>query len=84
MSDSRDTVLFRLGEERGRAGRVLREIYRALKESGYDPISQIVGYLLSGDPTYITRNVRARSLIREIERDELIEEMVRAYLRERS
>ena len=78
MSDSRDTVLFRLGEERGRAGRVLREISRALKESGYDPISQIVGYLLSGDPTYITRNVRARSLIREIERDELIEEMVQS------
>lgn len=59
---------------------VLLAVYNALQEKGYNPINQIVGYLLSGDPAYIPRHNNARSLIRKRERDELIEELVRAYL----
>lgn len=59
---------------------VLLAIYDALVEKGYNPINQIVGYLLSGDPAYIPRHNNARSLVRRRERDELIEELVRFYL----
>lgn len=59
---------------------VLLTVYGALQEKGYNPINQIVGYLLSGDPAYIPRHNDARSLIRKLERDELIEEMVKSYL----
>ncbi|CCJ34634.1 IreB family regulatory phosphoprotein [Caloramator australicus] len=59
---------------------ILTEVYAALKEKGYNPINQLVGYILSGDPTYITSFKNARSLIRKIERDELLEELLRAYL----
>ncbi|HEY0826695.1 MAG TPA: IreB family regulatory phosphoprotein [Bacilli bacterium] len=59
---------------------VILSVYDALLEKGYNPINQIVGYLLSGDPAYIPRHNNARSLIRKRERDELIEELVRAYL----
>lgn len=59
---------------------VLLTVYDALQEKGYNPINQIVGYLLSGDPAYIPRHNNARSLIRKRERDELIEELVKAYL----
>jgi uncharacterized protein (UPF0297 family) len=59
---------------------VLLTVYEALQEKGYNPINQIVGYLLSGDPAYIPRHKDARTLIRKIERDELIEELVRFYL----
>jgi uncharacterized protein (UPF0297 family) len=55
-------------------------VYDALKEKGYNPISQIVGYILSGDPTYITNHNNARSVIRKLERDELLEELVKTYL----
>jgi len=55
-------------------------VYQALEEKGYNPINQIVGYLLSGDPAYIPRHNDARSLIRKLERDELIEELVKSYL----
>ncbi|MFC0212529.1 IreB family regulatory phosphoprotein [Paenibacillus chartarius] len=61
---------------------VLLAVYDALQEKGYNPINQIVGYLLSGDPAYIPRHNNARSLIRRRERDELIEELVRSYLKE--
>ena len=57
-------------------------IYEALKEKGYNPINQIVGYLLSGDPAYIPRYKDARNLIRKIERDELIEELVKYYIKD--
>ncbi len=60
--------------------RVLTEVYDALKQKGYNPISQIVGYILSEDPTYITTHNNARSLIRKIDRDELLQAMVRTYL----
>jgi uncharacterized protein (UPF0297 family) len=59
---------------------ILATVYHALKEKGYNPINQIVGYLLSGDPAYIPRHDNARSLIRKVERDELIEELVKSYL----
>lgn len=62
------------------AARVLKEVYRALEERGYNPVSQIVGYLLSGDPTYITTHRGARQLIRGVERDELLEELVTRYV----
>ena len=60
--------------------RVLQTVYDALKENGYNPINQIVGYLISGDPAYIPRYNDARNLIRKHERDEIIEELVRNYL----
>ena len=60
---------------------VLTTVYESLKEKGYDPINQIVGYLLSGDPAYITSHKNARTLIRQLERDELVEELVRSYLK---
>ncbi len=63
---------------------VLLTVYAALKEKGYNPISQIVGYIMSGDPTYITSHNGARSLIRKLERDELLEELVRDYLKNNS
>ena len=59
----------------------LRVVYDALKEKGYNPISQIVGYILSEDPTYITTHNNARALIRKIDRDELLKELVTEYLR---
>ncbi|WLD92191.1 IreB family regulatory phosphoprotein [Alkalihalobacillus sp. AL-G] len=59
---------------------VLLSVYESLQEKGYNPINQIVGYLLSGDPAYIPRHNDARSMIRKLERDELIEELVKSYL----
>lgn len=59
----------------------LSEIYQALDEKGYDPINQIVGYLLSEDPTYITNHKNARALIRQLDRDKLLRELVRSYLK---
>ena len=59
---------------------ILTKVYGALKEKGYNPVNQIVGYILSGDPTYITSHQNARNLIGRLERDELLEEIVRAFL----
>ncbi|MCL2852625.1 MAG: IreB family regulatory phosphoprotein [Defluviitaleaceae bacterium] len=59
---------------------VLATVHHALKEKGYNPVNQIVGYILSGDPTYITSHLNARSLICKLERDELLEELVMFYL----
>ena len=59
---------------------LLKEVYKALDEKGYNPINQIVGYILSGDPTYITSHNDARNIIRKVERDELLEKMVRSYI----
>jgi uncharacterized protein (UPF0297 family) len=67
-------------EEINEARAVLQEVYEALKEKGYNPINQLVGYLLSGDPAFITSYRNARSTIRKLERDELLEELVRVYL----
>lgn len=62
---------------------VLKSVYAALVEKGYNPINQIVGYILSEDPTYITTHNNARSLIRKIDRDELLQELVRSYLKDK-
>lgn len=59
---------------------ILEQVYLALKEKGYNPVNQIVGYIMSGDPTYITSHNDARNLIRQIERDELLEKMVKNYI----
>lgn len=59
---------------------LLKEVYKALDEKGYNPVNQIVGYILSGDPTYITSHNDARNIIRKVERDELLEKMVRSYI----
>ena len=59
---------------------ILEQVYLALKEKGYNPVNQIVGYILSGDPTYITSHNNARNKIRTIERDELLEKMVRNFI----
>ena len=59
---------------------ILEIVYQALREKGYNPVSQIVGYIMSGDPTYITSYNGARSLIMKMERDELVEEMLKSYI----
>ena len=59
---------------------ILEIVYSALKEKGYNPVNQIVGYIMSGDPTYITSHNGARSLVMKVERDELVEEMLKAYI----
>ncbi len=59
---------------------VLTTVYEALTEKGYNPVNQIVGYIMSGDPTYITSHKSARSLIMKVERDELVEEMLKQYI----
>jgi len=59
---------------------VIQSVYSALTEKGYNPVSQIVGYIMSGDPTYITSHKGARSLIMKVERDEIIEELLRFYI----
>lgn len=67
-------------EENTKTKEILKEVYDALVEKGYNPINQIVGYILSGDPTYITSHNDARNLIRKVERDELLEKMVKYYI----
>ena len=62
------------------ASQVLEQVYTALTEKGYNPINQIVGYIMSGDPTYITSHKSARSLIMKVERDEILEELVKVYI----
>lgn len=66
------------------AKKVLEVVYKAMVEKGYDPVSQIVGYIMSGDPTYITSYNGARSLIMKVERDELVEELLKEYVYNRS
>lgn len=63
-----------------KAKEVLKQVYSALQKKGYNPINQIVGYILSGDPTYITSYNDARNLIRQLDRDDLLERMVRSYI----
>lgn len=67
-------------EPENEAKKILIAVSTALKEKGYNPVNQIVGYILSGDPTYITSYMNARAMIRKLERDELLEELVKSYL----
>ena len=82
MTDnSRSTIKFKVpGEDKDEMRAVLRSVFDALTEKGYNPINQIVGYLLTEDPTYITNYNNARSMICNIDRDELLHELVRCYL----
>lgn len=76
-----ETLSFKVErEENAKTKEILKEVYDDLKEKGYNPINQIVGYILSGDPTYITSHKGARNLIRQVERDELLEKMVKEYI----
>ena len=85
MAISDETMIVQnRNEEQTVASMILEDVYKKKKKKGYNPINQIVGYLLSGDPTYITSHNNARSNIRRIERDELIEELVRSYVKQRN
>ncbi|MGE5607018.1 MAG: IreB family regulatory phosphoprotein [Bacteroidota bacterium] len=76
-----NTMKFRSKElEVNEVSKVLNQVFRALRESDYDPVDQLVGYLISGDPAYITSQRDARILIRRLERDVILEELVRKYL----
>ena len=76
-----ETMMFKVqAEEMNQARDILLSVYSALEQKGYNPINQLVGYLLSGDPAYITSYNNARSLVRRLERDELLEELLKNYL----
>lgn len=76
-----NTIWYKEDEaKRSTVENIISQVYTALEEKGYNPVSQIVGYILSGDPTYITSHLGARSLITKVERDELLEEFVKSYL----
>ena len=75
------TRKFSLNQDRGdEIKAILTSVYNSLQEKGYNPINQIVGYILSEDPTYITNHLNARGLIRKIDRDELLQELLTSYL----
>ena len=78
---SEETMMFKMGGEENKAETIIRQASAAMEEKGYNPVNQLVGYLLSGDPTYITSYKNARYLILRVERDELLEELVRSYTR---
>lgn len=81
MKDLNNTQFFQVGTApQIEAKDILEIVYGALKEKGYNPVNQIVGYIMSGDPTYITSHNGARSLIMKMERDELVEEMLKTYI----
>jgi uncharacterized protein (UPF0297 family) len=80
--DLNETMKFNIGfDKEQEVKEIMSQVYEALKVKGYDPISQIVGYILSGDPTYITSYNGARGMIVRLERDELLEEFVRQYIK---
>ena len=81
MKKLENTQYFKIqSDQELKVGDVLQLVYQAMTEKGYDPVNQIVGYILSGDPTYITSHKGARSLIMKVERDELVEELLRVYV----
>ena len=84
MDDIQNTRHFRAVQENQLdVSEVLEQVYDALTEKGYNPVNQIVGYIMSGDPTYITSHKSARSLIMKVERDEILELLLSAYIEER-
>jgi uncharacterized protein (UPF0297 family) len=81
MAEYEETRFFKVRPDKENETReIILKVYRALKEKGHNPVSQIAGYLLSGDPTYITSHMSARSLVRKVERDEILEELIRSYV----
>jgi len=81
MQDLGNTQFFKVETDSNSVKNILAEVYAALTEKGYNPVNQIVGYIMSGDPTYITSYKNARSLIMKVERDELVEEMLTEYIK---
>lgn len=81
MGQNNNTQIFEKSSlEQERIKSILKTVYNSLEEKGYNPSDQIIGYILSGDPTYITSHDNARSMIQEVERDELLQEMLKVYL----
>ena len=81
MKKLENTQYFKIqSDQELKVGDVLQLVYQAMTEKGYDPVNQIVGYIMSGDPTYITSHKGARSLIMKVESDELVEELLRVYV----
>ena len=85
MGDMKNTQFFKTVQDDTKleVSQVLEQVYFALTEKGYNPINQIVGYIMSGDPTYITSDKSARSLIMKVERDEILEELMKNYVETR-
>ena len=84
MGDISNTQCFKaVQDKKPDVSQVLEDVYQALTEKGYNPINQIVGYIMSGDPTYITSHKSARSLIMKVERDEILEELMENYIETR-
>ena len=81
MQDLGNTRFFKVETDKTTVKEILAEVYSALTEKGYNPVNQIVGYIMSGDPTYITSHKNARSLIMKVERDELVEDMLTEYIK---
>ncbi|MFB0918188.1 MAG: IreB family regulatory phosphoprotein [Clostridiaceae bacterium] len=80
-SNLQNTMQFKLDKDKKiQTKEILSEVYQSLSEKGYNPVNQMVGYLISGDPTYITNHKGARALIRRLERDEILEEVLKTYL----
>ena len=83
MIVNNETMMFKVEKDNAEETKqILATVFDALNEKGYNPINQIVGYILSGDPTYITSHKGARGLIRDLERDELLEEIVKYYVKQ--
>ena len=85
MADLKNTQFIDINQtKRISVSEVILRVYQALVERGYNPVNQIVGYIMSGDPTYVTSFNGARSLIMKVERDELVEELLKAYIEHHS
>ncbi len=85
MQDINNTQFFTVQKEQElQVSDVIQMVYQALTEKGYNPVNQMVGYIMSGDPTYITSHKNARSLIMKVERDELVEEVLKSYIAKRA
>ena len=81
MGEMGATQFFKVDVEKETSVKIILEmVFEAMKEKGYDPVNQIVGYIMSGDPTYITSHNNARSMIQKVERDELVEELLTEYI----
>lgn len=79
--DDKRTMMFNVEkDQRQKTEDILKNVYASLEEKGYNPINQLVGYILSGDPSYITSHNNARNIIRNVERDELLEELIRCFI----
>ncbi len=82
MGEIHETQYFKVEmDQEDSVSRILEDVYDALMEKGYNPVNQIVGYIMSGDPTYITSHKNARSIIMKAEKDELVEELLTSYIR---